>query len=203
MLTLETKKDKNRLVPVFFISRILMIFAVCLFLGSCKSKTDWRDNYNKNKTSSKNTVKKTVVEKPNSINDFAKLLDTDISALENKKLYQFIIAWYGTPYQYGGQTSDGIDCSAFTNVLYKEIYKKQLPRSSKDIAEETNRKYAKDLQEGDLVFFAFGKSKTINHVGVYLHNNKFVHASTSKGVIISDLTEPWYNDYLVKCGELK
>lgn len=203
MLTLETKKDKNRLVPVFFISRILMIFAVCLFLGSCKSKTDWRDNYNKNKTSSKNTVKKTVVEKPNSINDFAKLLDTDISTLENKNLYQFIIDWYGTPYQYGGQTSDGIDCSAFTNVLYKEIYKKQLPRSSKDIAEETNRKYAKDLQEGDLVFFAFGKSKTINHVGVYLHNNKFVHASTSKGVIISDLTEPWYNDYLVKCGSLK
>ncbi|MBA5793968.1 C40 family peptidase [Flavobacterium sp. xlx-214] len=180
-----------------------MIFAVCLFLGSCKSKTDWRDNYNKNKTSSKNTVKKTVVEKPNSINDFAKLLDTDISVLENKKLYQFIINWYGTPYQYGGQTSDGIDCSAFTNVLYKEIYKKQLPRSSKDIAEETNRKYAKDLQEGDLVFFAFGKSRTINHVGVYLHNNKFVHASTSKGVIISDLTEPWYNDYLVKCGSLK
>lgn len=203
MLTLETKKDKNRLVPVFFISKILMIFAVCLFLGSCKSKTDWRNNYNKNKTSNKNTVKKTVVEKPNSINDFAKLLDTNISALENKKLYQFIIDWYGTPYQYGGQTSDGIDCSAFTNVLYKEIYKKQLPRSSKDIAEETNRKYAKDLQEGDLVFFAFGKSKTINHVGVYLHNNKFVHASTSKGVIISDLTEPWYNDYLVKCGELK
>jgi cell wall-associated NlpC family hydrolase len=59
-----------------------------------------------------------------------------------------------------------------------------------------------NLHEGDLVFFAFNGSKVINHVGIYLHNNKFFHASTTRGAIISDLKDPWYSNYLVKAGSL-
>src|SRR5690554_7699464 len=103
------------------------------------------------------------------------------------------------PTNLAGKTSTELTVRGL-NILYREIYNVQLPRSSKDIAVNIKRKYTKNLKEGDLVFFSFGKSKEINHVGIYLHNNKFVHASTSRGVIISDLTEPWYGNYLVKCG---
>ena len=195
---------QNRKFPVFFFYKKAVIFLALITIVGCKSKTDWRDNYNKNKN------KKTVVhatknkfDSPKSLSEISEILNVSEKNIDNKKLYQFIIDWYGTPYKFGGLTNNGIDCSGFTNILFKEIYKIQLPRTSKDIAEKINRKYTKDLKEGDLVFFSFGKSGTINHVGVYLQNNRFVHASTSKGVIISNLTEPYYDDYLVKCGEFK
>lgn len=195
---------QNRRFPVFFVSRQITVILLLLFLVGCKSKTDWRDKYNKSKTEKKAvSTKKNTIEKPDNIQDISKILDVSESTLKDKKLYNFIIDWYGTPYKYGGMNEDGIDCSGFTNILYKEIYKIQLPRTSKDIAENVKRKYTNDLKEGDLVFFSFGSTGTVNHIGVYLHNNKFVHASTSKGVIISNLTEPYYGDYLVKCGSYK
>jgi len=195
---------QNRRFPVFFVSKQIGMCLLILFMVGCKAKTDWRDNYKKDKNSkSTNTTKKTTIKKPNDLAEISEILDVSESTLKNKNLYNFIINWYGTPYKYGGMNEDGIDCSGFTNILYKEIYKIQLPRVSKDIAENVKRKYTEDLKEGDLVFFSFGKTGIVNHVGIYLHNNKFVHASTSKGVIISNLTEPYYGDYLVKCGSYK
>lgn len=195
---------QNRRFPVFFVSKQIGMCLLILFMVGCKAKTDWRDNYKKDKNSkSTNTTKKTTIKKPNDLAEISEILDVSESTLKNKNLYNFIIDWYGTPYKYGGMNEDGIDCSGFTNILYKEIYKIQLPRVSKDIAENVKRKYTEDLKEGDLVFFSFGKTGIVNHVGIYLHNNKFVHASTSKGVIISNLTEPYYGDYLVKCGSYK
>ena len=195
---------QNRSFPVFFVSKQIGMCLLILFMVGCKAKTDWRDNYKKDKSSkSTNTTKKTTIKKPNDLAEVSEILDVSESTLKNKNLYNFIIDWYGTPYKYGGMNEDGIDCSGFTNILYKEIYKIQIPRVSKDIAENVKRKYTEDLKEGDLVFFSFGKTGTVNHVGIYLHNNKFVHASTSKGVIISNLTEPYYGDYLVKCGSYK
>lgn len=195
---------ENRKLPVFFFSQLAVLFLAISLLTGCKSKTDWRDKYKKEQ-SSKGSGRKpdTNMVKPGSIDDFGRMLDVDASRLKNRELYSFILEWYGTPYQFGGQTMKGIDCSGFANVLYKDVYKIQLPRTSKDIAEYIKRKYTDELKEGDLVFFSFGKSGEVNHVGVYLHNNRFVHASTSKGVIISDLTEPWYGNYLVKCGSFK
>lgn len=198
-----TNHTKNRILPVFFISKyFVVLISILVFIG-CKSKADWRTKYNEEKTTKKTHSSKKSVDKPNNLYDYTKLLDVNENTLKNKQLYSFVTDWYGTPYKFGGQNEKGIDCSAFANVLYKEIYKIQLPRASKDIAENVKRKFTNNLKEGDLVFFSFGNSKEINHVGIYLHNNKFVHASTSKGVIISDLTEPWYGNYLVKCGEYK
>jgi len=195
---------QNRRFPVFFVSKQIGMCLLILFMVGCKAKTDWRDNYKKDKSSkSTNTTKKTTIKKPNDLAEISEILDVSESTLKNKNLYNFLIDWYGTPYKYGGMNEDGIDCSGFTNILYKEIYKIQIPRVSKDIAENVKRKYTEDLKEGDLVFFSFGKTGIVNHVGIYLHNNKFVHASTSKGVIISNLTEPYYGDYLVKCGSYK
>ena len=70
------------------------------------------------------------------------------------------------------------------------------------MAEDVKRKFEKDLKEGDLVFFDFDGQK-FNHVGIYLQNNKFVHASTSKGVIVSDLKDPWYYKYFSRAGSVK
>ncbi|HIX54669.1 MAG TPA: C40 family peptidase, partial [Candidatus Sphingobacterium stercoripullorum] len=63
-------------------------------------------------------------------------------------------------------------------------------------------KKERQLSEGDLVFFSFG-GRNIDHVGMYLHNGKFVHVSTSKGVIISNLKEQWYHKYFKFGGQIK
>lgn len=192
---------QNRNFPVFFISKYVLVLSILFLAVSCKSKTDWRDNYKKSKVEkSTTTSKKKVVNTPANLTEISKLLNVNESQLKNKSLYHFIVDWYGTPYKFGGNNQNGIDCSGFTNILFNEIYNIQLPRISRDIAEKVKRKYTKDLKEGDLVFFSFGNSGVVNHVGVYLHNNHFVHASTSRGVIISNLSEPYYGDFLVKCG---
>ena len=192
-------QDRN--FPVFFISKYVLYLSIILLAVGCKSKTDWRDNYKKSKVEkSTTTSKKKVMNTPANLTEISKLLNVNESQLKNKSLYHFIVDWYGTPYKFGGNNQNGIDCSGFTNILFNEIYNIQLPRISRDIAEKVKRKYTKDLKEGDLVFFSFGNSGVVNHVGVYLHNNHFVHASTSQGVIISNLSEPYYGDFLVKCG---
>lgn len=132
---------------------------------------------------------------------YASLLQADARIL-NEDLYSLIDDWIGSPHRLGGQTKEGIDCSAFVGFLYRDVYKKNLPRSSKDMAELIKRKYDDQLEEGDLVFFSFG-GQTIDHVGVYLHNGKFVHVSTKQGVVISNLKDAWYYKYLTRCGTPK
>lgn len=121
---------------------------------------------------------------------------------QSRKLYSFIDEWMGSPHRYGGMVKNGIDCSGFIQILYAQVYNKDLPRISRDMADVVTRKYESQLREGDLVFFSFGRSK-IDHVGVYLHNGKFVHVSTKKGVIISSLKDPWYGKYIRRLGRPK
>lgn len=85
-----------------------------------------------------------------------------------------------------------IDCSAFTQVIMKEIYNIQLPRTSQEQFNMMQPIPIDELQEGDLVFFNTG-GRGISHVGVYMQNNKFLHASTSQGVTISDLNDKYWN----------
>lgn len=138
----------------------------------------------------------------NLIKDYANLLGVKANELENIQLYELINEWMGTPYAYGGLSKSGIDCSGFTSIVMDKVYGKMLPRSSEDQAGIVKRKYERQLKEGDLLFFSFGSSR-INHVGVYLHNNKFAHASTSKGVIISDLKDTWYYKSFRRAGTVK
>lgn len=133
---------------------------------------------------------------------YASLLNVKEKELDNEKLYRFIDSWMGVPHRIGGMDKKGVDCSGFTTILEKEIYNRSIPRTAKSMAENVKRKYEEDLKEGDLVFFDFQGQK-FSHVGIYLHNNKFVHASTSKGVIISDLKDPWYYKYFSRAGSIK
>lgn len=124
-----------------------------------------------------------------------------MSHLKSKQLYKFITDWTGVKYRLGGLDKRGIDCSGFALLLQKDIYGNQLPRRSRDQAEAIRQKSLNNLKEGDLVFFSFGGG-AVDHVGVYLNNNFFVHASTTRGVVVDDLTIPAYQRAFVKAGSL-
>lgn len=148
--------------------------------------------------------KKTVVTTKNNnqvVNKYAEKLQVPTSQIINIKLYEFIDDWYGTKYKFGGLTKAGVDCSGFCNILYNTVYKKELPRSTKDIAKVVNKVSQAKLKEGDLLFFNIS-GKNNSHVGLYLINDYFVHASTSKGVIISSLANPYYKKAYHKGGNI-
>ena len=131
----------------------------------------------------------------------AKMADA-MSNLKSKQLYRFITAWTGVKYKLGGLDKSGIDCSGFALLLEKDIYGWSLPRRSRDQAETIREKDQDQLKEGDLIFFSFG-GREVDHVGVYLNNNYFVHASTTRGVVVDDLALPAYQKAMVKAGSLK
>ncbi|HWK07290.1 MAG TPA: C40 family peptidase [Puia sp.] len=134
---------------------------------------------------------------------YAILENATVEEMDNQKLLSFMEYWYGTPYHYGGTTRDGIDCSAFSFLLLSSVYGiAALPRTSKEQYEATRRIPREELQEGDLVFFhTLGKHRTVTHVGVYLRNNKFIHASIS-GVMISDMNDGYYDKHYVGAGRI-
>lgn len=121
-------------------------------------------------------------------------------------LYSFVADWLHTPYRYGGTSQKGTDCSGFTYRLYKTVYDTDLGRqSSASMMAATERVDKKDLQEGDLVFFNIRNRRggRASHVGVYLKDGKFVHASTQNGVIISRLSEPYYRRTYLGAGRVR
>jgi len=136
---------------------------------------------------------------------YAILENCAVEDLNNPKLLSFMDYWYGAPYRYGGTSRDGIDCSAFAFLLLSSVYGvSSLPRTSKEQYEATRHISRNELREGDLVFFhtlSGKKHRGVTHVGVYLRNNKFVHASLS-GVMISDLSEGYYDRHYVGGGRV-
>lgn len=113
------------------------------------------------------------------------------------------MTWIGTPYVYGKQNKGtGTDCSGLTMVVYHEVAKIKIPRNSAKQAEFCKNIKEKDVKAGDLVFFATGKSKTqVSHVGMMIDSKRFVHASSSKGVIISEMAG-YYQRNFVKYGRV-
>lgn len=132
-------------------------------------------------------------------------LDMDIDLKDNHKLYVEASEWIGTPYRYEGTSKKGVDCSGFTSAIYRTVYGKRLCRSAEEQRDEDCYKVAKrNLKEGDLVFFHNGKKKRrASHVGIYLKDGRFVHASTSVGVVVSSLKERYYDKHWMQGGRVK
>jgi hypothetical protein len=128
---------------------------------------------------------------------YAMMLNVDVESLKNLSLFGFIEDWFGTRYRLGGSTKKGIDCSALTGGLLMAVYGFAMPRTAKQQYQETEHIKKEDLKEGDLVFF--NTHGGVSHVGLYLENNYFVHASSSQGVTISSLEDTYYAKRFI-CG---
>jgi len=134
---------------------------------------------------------------------YGQLLDVPVEDVRNFQLYGFIEDWYGAPYRMGGKTKDGIDCSGFVNTLLSAVFQLSFSGTSAQMYERARKLRSRsELREGDLVFFRIGH-KRISHVGVYLDNDHFVHASTSSGVMISDLNETYWKKYYAGAGRVE
>ena len=121
-------------------------------------------------------------------------LDIKLDKKDNKKLYKELKRWLGTPYVYAAHTcGEGTDCSGMVMEVYLKIYNIKVHRNSAKILEENCRIIdLDDLREGDLVFFCTNGDSRVSHVGIYLKDNKFVHASSSRGVTVDDLRQNYY-----------
>jgi cell wall-associated NlpC family hydrolase len=121
----------------------------------------------------------------------------------NTALITSIYDWLGTPHRDGGTSKHGTDCSYFVQSVYQEAYGIELNRNSRAMYEEDVRAIRKeDLREGDLVFFDIN-GDGISHVGIYLRNNMFAHASSSRGVIVESLASPYYQKNYAGSGRVR
>lgn len=122
----------------------------------------------------------------------------------NQKIVEEALSWVGTPYKYGAsEKGKATDCSGMVLMVYETVAEKKLPRNSKKQAEFCKKLKKKNVKPGDLVFFAIGKDRgLISHVGIMVGDIEFVHASASKGVIVSEITTPYYEKNFVMFGRV-
>jgi murein DD-endopeptidase / murein LD-carboxypeptidase len=184
------KKARETNTIFYFILPLLLTLA----MSSCRS--------HKEATTSTATEKTTTSKSKKIESKYAQLLQVDESKINNIPLYAFIDDWYGVPYKYGGKNKSGIDCSNFTATLYSNVYSKSITGTSSSLFNQCKVISKDHLKEGDLLFFKID-GDAISHIGIYLQNNKFVHATTKKGVMINDLDEAYYKKYYYKAGRMK
>ena len=115
------------------------------------------------------------------------------TAAAEKKLLVSYSKWKDTKYAWGGDSKKGIDCSALTRRIYREVYGHKLPRVSTQQAQTGKKVSSKNLKAGDIVFFK-PEGRT-NHTAVYVGNSLFINASSSKGVVMSSLKSPYWGKY--------
>ncbi|WP_054955970.1 C40 family peptidase [Paenibacillus dakarensis] len=114
---------------------------------------------------------------------------------DTPKLQSQVTQLVGTPYKWGGTTESGFDCSGFILYIFNK-HDLNLPRTSASQAKAGVHVDQDDLRLGDLVFFNTS-GRGVSHAGIYIGNGEFAHASTSKGVRISKLSEPYYKNSYV------
>ncbi len=113
------------------------------------------------------------------------------AGIDESLMARIIDDYLGVPYQDGGSSTNGIDCSGLARNVYYELDGRSMPPDVRRLYRSGTSIERSDLEFGDLVFFAFD-TRGASHVGIYIGNNKFVHASESRGVIVSSLDENTY-----------
>ena len=179
------------------LQKTIILGSVAIALVSCGAS--------KPATTNRNDAAKTIDRFKNNRNTNSKGNTTGKYSGTSSRTVQNILKdaekYLGTPYKFGGNTAAGFDCSGFTTKVFAEN-DFSLPRRSADQATTGKRIDLREVKPGDLLFFATSGGSRVSHVGI-VHDVsrdgdiKFIHASTSKGVIISSISEKyWTNAYL-------
>lgn len=170
-----------------------MVWLVAITAGGCGSS---KKNATKPPSSSTATTSRPVKKLPPEMSVDDKL---------GHKIVQEARKWLGTPYVYGGQTrGKGTDCSGMTMTVIEKVADVRIPRNSAKQQEYCMTIDRRLLEPGDLVFFASKRGGSrVSHVGIYIGENKVIHASASRGVIISSLSETYYNSHFHSAGRIK
>lgn len=175
---------------------LLFLLVAGTSLTSCKTtKQNAGNHHHSNNSNNSNNTSS------NFNSTYSKELGVTLNGSEDKKLISCLAEWVGAPYKYGGNTKQGTDCSGMVFSVYKETYNIDMNRSSADQLKNVKEIDKKDLKAGDLVFFKISGDK-ISHVGIYLGENKFIHATTKKGVMVNDLDEEYYKKYYYTSGRV-
>ncbi|MFQ5640188.1 MAG: C40 family peptidase [bacterium] len=113
-------------------------------------------------------------------------------SISAQRLQSEIESYLGVPYRWGGTTRSGMDCSGLVQTVFHSALKVKLPRKARDMFKQGSPVGRRELTFGDLVFFEKIETYGISHVGIYLGNDTFAHASTTRGVVISNLNDKYY-----------
>jgi len=136
----------------------------------------------------------TVYEKPTSPERDENREPTQHTEIDQALMVRIIDDYLGTPYKKGGATINGIDCSNLVRNVFYELDGRSLPPDARRMYRTGTPVERDELKFGDLVFFSFG-TRGVSHVGIYVGNGKFAHASEARGVIISSLDESSYAEF--------
>jgi cell wall-associated NlpC family hydrolase len=188
---------------ILYLAAAILLSLPVVSCHSTKSNTHTYRPYHERRnrggsTNDDNTVvekKKPIAQEAHGlVSDEWARLDIKLGKKDNKKLYKELKRWLGTPYVYAAHTcGEGTDCSGMVMEVYLKIYNIKVHRNSAKMLEENCRVIdLDDLKEGDLVFFCTNGDSRVSHVGIYLKDNKFVHASSSRGVCVDDLRQNYY-----------
>lgn len=135
-------------------------------------------------------------------NSSSRIPDVGMTA-DARKVLEEAYAWLGTPYKLGGETRNGVDCSGLTCMAYKQATGIKLPRNSREQADFCRRIRRNELRPGDLVFFSSRRGgNRINHVAIYVGDNSIIHATSSQGVVVSNLDEEYWKSHFYSCGRV-
>lgn len=128
---------------------------------------------------------------------------SSVDAKMARSLVDCARGWLGTPYRYGGNDRRGVDCSGLTTNVFLQAAGVTLPRDSRSQKDFCRRIDRQALQPGDLVFFVNSKGgRRVNHVGLYIGGGEMIHASSSRGVIVSDITSGYWDNHYFASGRV-
>ncbi|WP_317930244.1 NlpC/P60 family protein [Halioxenophilus sp. WMMB6] len=113
-----------------------------------------------------------------------------LEEIQRQQLLDHFQQWRGTPYRYGGLSQQGVDCSGFVFITFQKVFAQTLPRTTQALTTTGQAVPLAQAKVGDLLIFHTGNKQ--RHVGIYIGNNQFIHASTSQGVITSSLTTHYW-----------
>ena len=136
------------------------------------------------------------------VKHYAEHMNVSDTLIHIPELYAAIHEWIGTPYRYGRSDKKGTDCSGFVRNVFIPLCGEELPRSALDMSKVIKPKPVAELKEGDLVFFNY-YGRINSHVGIYLQNGWFVHASNVRGVTLNNLYTSYYSQRFSKGGPIK